>query len=168
MRVPATRGTFLPILGLLAASACVRAGPRGATVSVPIPVGAVAESRTVQYTVPERDGQLTAAQLDSVAPRVRTLRADPAELLQVVGDTVPVAALVRLLAIDSLGTVLGELPYYDFGVSGRGFRLLQDGRVLVTRRGTVQFTARWPGQHWRGAASRRPSVQVALIVHDPR
>ena len=102
-----------------------------------------------------------------LASSIRTLRADPIELPQLVGDTIRVADLVRVLAIDSTGTVLGEIRFYDSNYSGalRGFRILSDGRVYLSRRGTVRFRARLPKQYWRGAESARPSAEVSIVVH---
>jgi len=82
-----------------------------------------------------------------------------------VSDTVRVADQVRILALDSAGAVIGEVPVYDFGYRGRGFLMLKDGRVHLRREGTVRFTARLQARHWSGRESARPSVQVALVVH---
>lgn len=149
---------------VLATGGCVRVQGRGVSVSVPVPSSMVMESTSVAHTVPVRAGQLTAAQLDSIAPFIHSLSAEPPELLQLVGDTVNVSALVRIIALDSAGSVLGELSTYDFGFSGRGFRLLADGRLHLGRAGTVRFTARLPKRHWAGREGERPAATVAVQV----
>jgi hypothetical protein len=152
------------LLLALASSGCIRIGRRGVSASVPIPSSVLLESRTLDHAVRDRPGLLTPEQIETIAPSIRALRADPVELSLLVGDTVRVADQVRILALDSAGAVLGEIPVYDFGYVGRGFRLLADGRVHLRRAGTVRFTARLPARHWSGRESARPSVQVALVV----
>lgn len=153
-------------LGLLltAASACISSSGRGVSASVPVPAAVLMDSRTVDRGVPVRPGQLTAAQVDSLAPRIRVLRADPNVLDAFIGDTVRVAREVRILALDSAGTVLGELPTYDFGYAGRGFRVIADGGLTLSRAGTIVFTARLPATLWTGAPAQRPSAVVTLSI----
>ena len=153
------------LLLALAIAGCMRVSRRGVSASVPIPTSMVSESRTVDNTVSARAGRLTLEQLAIIAPTIRALRADPAELSLLAGDTVRVADRVRILALDSAGAVLGELPVYDFGYRGRGFLMLKDGRVHLRREGTVRFTARLQSRHWSGRESVRPSAQVSLVVH---
>lgn len=155
-------GGLVHLLIPLAAAACAQGG--GVGVRIPVPSAVVAESSTIQHTVPERVGQIPVAALDSLGPRIRSLRADPTDLVQLEGDTVRVANVVRVLALDSAGVVLGELRTYDFGYRGRGFRLLHDGGVHLRRRGTLRFTARLPRRFWNGDEARRPSVDVPIRV----
>jgi hypothetical protein len=149
-------------LSLLALAAC--GGGRGPRISVPIPVSTVAESKTISNAFAIRAGQLTDAQLDSVAGRIRGLRATPAELQVDEGDTIRVADDVRVIALDSAGAELGELPFYNYAFTGRGFRLLADGRVVLSRRGTVTLTVRLPARLIRGGGSKQASASVALVV----
>jgi hypothetical protein len=153
------------LLACLMLTACLRIGREGVSATVPLPVGAALESRTPDYRVPERSGQLTRAQVDSIAPRIRALRADPTELAVAVGDTVHMPSVLRVFALDSAGTVLGELPSYDFAFSGRGMRLLASGRFVFSRPGRMRFT---PSLHeflWRGRATDLPEVTVAITVY---
>lgn len=156
----------LACAGLLGFGAlgCLRVSRTGVSVSIPVPVSPALESRIINDTTPPRAGQLSSAQLDTIAPHVRALRVTPHELAQTVGDSIRVRELVRVLAIDSAGSVLGELPYFDYGFSGRGARLLADGRLVLGRAGTVRYTAQFPQAHWRGRASTRPSATVLITV----
>jgi hypothetical protein len=149
----------------LAALGCFSIGRGGASASVPIPVSAVSESARIDHSAPERAGRLTQEQYFAIAASIRSLRADPTELEVEAGDTIRVADLVRIVAYDSAGTLLGELPFYDFTYQGRGFRLLSDGRVRLGRAGTVMFTASMPATHWTGQPRARPSTRVPIVVH---
>jgi hypothetical protein len=139
-------------------------GRNGVSASVPVPAGLFTGSRTIDHSAPERPGRLSVAQLDSIAGRVHTLRAEPNELYYAVGDTARVADDVRILALDSAGTVLGELPIYDFQYRGALFRVLGDGRVHFRRRGAVRFQAIWPRPFWRHGTMPRPQAEVAIFV----
>lgn len=163
MRLTFARSVAIALL-LTLASACISSSGRGVSASLPVPASVLMDSRTIDRGVPARSGQLTAAQVDSLAPRIRALRADPDALDAFVGDTVRVAREVRILALDSAGTVLGELPVYDFGYTGRGFRLLADGGLSLSRAGTIVFTARLPATLWIGAPAKRPSAVVTLTI----
>jgi hypothetical protein len=154
------------IVTVLVSGACVQLSRQGIAVAVPLPVSPAVESRTVDYAVPERAGRLSYPAVDSIGGRVRTLRATPTAITVTVGDTLRLPDVLRVIALDSAGTILGELPGYDFGFSGRGMRLLADGRFVFTRTGTMRFTARFPEHAWRGKASDQPTVHVPIIVRD--
>jgi len=154
-------GAAFLCLGVLG---CLRVSRTGASVALPVPVSPALESRTITDSTPRRAGQLSSAQLDSIAPHVQSLRASPDELVQPVGDSIRVRELVRVFAIDSAGGVLGELPFFDFGFSGRGARLLADGRLVLGRAGTVRYTIQFPLAHWRGRATTRPRTAVRISV----
>ncbi len=144
---------------------CIRASGGEMSVSYPIPISRALESRTINYRVPDRAGKLTPAQRDSIAPRIRALRADPADLALEVGDTLRLPDVVRIFALDSAGTVLGELPNYDFAFSGRGFRILADGRFVFSRAGRMRFTASLQTVLWRGRPADLPEATVSVTVY---
>lgn len=114
---------------------CLRVSRTGASVALPVPVSPALESRTITDPAPGRAGQLTRTELDSIAPHVRSLRASPQDLVHTVGDSIRVRELVRVLALDSAGAVLGDLPYFDYGFSGRGARPSTIVRIAVMRDG---------------------------------
>jgi hypothetical protein len=152
------------LASVLVSGACVRVAGGEVAVAVPLPMAPALESRTVDYAVPERAGRLSRAAMDSLGPRMRALRVTPTALVVAVGDTVRMAEVLRVEGLDSAGVVLGELPGYDFGFSGRGMRLLADGRFVFSRTGAHRFTAQLPEQYWRGKASNRPSATVSISV----
>jgi hypothetical protein len=163
------RSTAAMVASGFVCSGCVRLSKGELAVTVPLPASPTLESRTVDYSVPERAGRLSFAAMDSVGPRTRALRVAPPALDVAVGDTVRMAERLRVEALDSAGVVLGELPSYDFGFSGRGMRLLADGRFVFSRAGTMRFTAQLPERYWRGTAADQPAVAVAIRVsHEAR
>lgn len=159
--------TLLPLAALGSLAACIRISGRGVSATIPVPVAmsSLLESRTPAYQWPGRAGMLTRAQLDSVAPRIRTLRADPMELAPVVGDTLRMGNVLRVFALDSAGAVLGELPSYDFAFSGRGMRLLADGRFVFSRAGRMRFTPSLHETLWRGRPADLPAATVSITVY---
>ena len=154
------------VLLTFATAGCIHIGKGGIGLSVPVPASTIMESRTIDHSVPDRPGLLTQEEFDSIAPSIRTLRAEPAELTAFRGDTLRMPDLVRIQAFDSAGVALGEIPRYDWKYSGRGFFLLTDGRVHLRRKGTVRFTVRLPKRLWSVDESERPSAQVTLMVVD--
>jgi hypothetical protein len=134
-------------------------------VSVPVPGALLGQPRNVRFEIPERTGQLTAEQMDSLGPSIRALRMDPDTVAHAIGDTVSVTAEARVLALDSASNVLGELRAYELEFLGSGFRMQADGRVLVTKPGTVTFTARLPDRYWRGPRNARPAATLTILVH---
>lgn len=159
------RATSLVLLAF-ATAGCIHIGKGSIGVSAPIPSSLLFESETSDHSVPDRPGLLTQEEFESIAPSIRTLRAEPAEFTVFRGDTLRIPDLVRIQAFDSAGVALGEIPRYDWKYSGRGFFLLTDGRVHLRRKGTVRFTVRLPKRLWSGDESKRPSAQVKLMVVD--
>jgi hypothetical protein len=123
------------------------------------------ESRRIEIIPVQGPGRLSLAELAAIAPSIRALRAAPAALDQVVGDTLRVTDHIQIFAFDSLGALLGELPVYDFEYAGRGYRLLRDGRVYLGRRGTVRLRAIVPRQYWPEGQGERPEITVEIVVH---
>jgi hypothetical protein len=164
MSTPSVHRRLALFLPLMASAACVRASTSGVSVSVPLPAGVVMEAREIERPPLERSGVIPPADMPALAPRVHHLRAEPAELSVQRGDTLRMSDLLRVLAVDSTGTVLGELPYSDYGYEGRSVFLLRDGRVTFTRAGALTYTVQWPESVWPGRASRRPTVRVPIRV----
>jgi hypothetical protein len=158
------RHAIVLLLPVLSSTGCIRVGARGASISMPVPSGVVMESRNIELPPLERSGVIEPARMTALAPFVRSLRAEPSEVTVQRGDTLHITDQLRVLALDSAGTVLGELPFSDYGYRGRGFFMLADGRVTFNRPGTVRYTVQWPASAWSGAASRRPTVQVPIRV----
>lgn len=149
-------------IGLAALTACMRGG--GVGLSAPLPGALFGVPGTTDFVVPERVGKLSREEMERVMPRIRSLRAEPAELQQIVGDTIRLSDQVRVLALDSTGAVLGELPGYDFSFPARSLRLLVDGRIVCVRAGKVPFTARLPESVSEGARKSRAAAVVTINV----
>ena len=157
----------IALLTLLAlgVTGCLRVSRSGVSVAMPLPAATGIAPRTVEFSSTPRGGELTPAQMEAIAPQVRSLRAEPQTLEQTVGDTVALRQQVRVFALDGTGSLLGELSYYDFGFSGRGLRLLPDGRFVFGRAGTVEFVPRFPEASWKGRPSARPGATVTITVY---
>jgi hypothetical protein len=152
----------LVLLGSL--TACLRVGRDGASFSFPIPAAMVGASK-IEYTPPApRANALTNEEYKAIGPRIRSLRSDPTEFRLSVGDTIRASEVLRIMAFDSAGTVLGEIPFYDYSISGRGVRMTSDARIVLVRAGTFDFIASLPEDMWRGRKASRPKVRVEFIA----
>jgi hypothetical protein len=114
-----------------------------------------------------RPGQLLPAEVALMAAAVTSLRAEPATLSIRTGDRIALRDHVRILAVDSSGTVLGELGFYDWNYEGSALRTLSDGRVYGRSPGRVSFTVTFPAQSWPvAAASAKPTLTIPITVAD--
>ena len=90
--------------------------PRLPVVASPIVGAAVRDSVRVQWNVPERAGQLSDERLAELRPRIARLVADPDTFRMGLADSVFLAQRVRVLAVDSEGSILGEIRRYGFSL----------------------------------------------------
>ena len=106
-------------------------------------------SMRVRWQVPERDGQLTTAQLTALAPRIARLRAEPDQFTMDASAGLPLAQLLRVYAEDDAGTVLGEVRQYGFamydGLFIDSLGILR-GREVGTGLFVVSIPERVPGE----------------------
>lgn len=131
---------------------------------VPFVQTRVGTSVRVDWRVPQREGQLSDSQLVAAAPRIARLRAEPDTLRMDVTDSLPMATLVRVLAVDDSGAVVGEVRNYGFNFVG-GLTIQPNGFVRARQAGVGVFGAslspRLPGEfRSRGPAS------VIVVVSD--
>lgn len=155
-------GGALFALGLLGACATARdaTAPAGTRRAFTI---MAADSSVLRFTIPRRVGQISADSMARIAGRVASLRAEPSLLTMRVGDSVSLHDRVRIMAIDSGGTELGELYGYDFSPRGPLW-LVRDGRIWARELGTAEFHARFPQRLWKGDRAGRPSVGVPILI----
>lgn len=111
--------------------------------TVRLPVRVVGDTGRIAWSVPTRDGQLSAEGLAAVLPRVQRLIAEPDSIAIGLGDSVFIPQHVRFLAVDAAGVVIGELRNYDFRTSG-GLGPSRSGAVRSSTLGRATFTASWP------------------------
>jgi len=100
-----------------------------------------------------------------IAPRIARLRAEPAELRILVGDTLTVRGRVRVVAIDSTGTTLGTLPSYDYALA-RGAATPVPGiaqTIVGDRPGESIITLAFPRRFWPGPGEP-PKAEVRVVV----
>lgn len=153
-------GGALLALGMLGACATARdatapAGTRRVIIA--------ADSNALRFTIPRRVGQISADSLARIAGRVASLRAEPSLLTMRVGDSVSLHDRLRIIAIDSGGTELGELYGYDFSPRGPLW-LVRDGRIWARELGTAEFHASFPQRLWKGDRAGRPTVVVPILI----
>jgi hypothetical protein len=147
-------------------TATVQAAPlarAGDTVRVPFTVTSPSSMR-LDWQVPERAGQLTNAQLVELAPRIARLRAEPDTLRMDVTDSLDIARLVRVLALDDNGVVLGEIRRYAFSFRNSLYPQ-PSGMVRASRAGIGVFGASIP-QQLSGDFRTRGPAQVSVIITD--
>jgi len=147
-------------------TATVQAAPlarAGDTVRVPF-VATTQSSMRLDWRVPERAGQLTNAQLVELAPRIARLRAEPDTLRVDVTDSLDIARLVRVLALDDNGAVLGEIRRYTFSFRGSIYPE-PSGMVRAGRAGVGVFAASIP-QQLSGDFRTRGPAQVSVFITD--
>ena len=159
--------SWLLLAAIVGVTGCLRVSASEVSATLPLPLAPGLASRTPEYRGPAREGMLTHAQVDSLSSRIRALRAEPAQLSASEGDTVRISDVLQIIALDSAGVALGELPYYDFAFGGRGMRLLADGRFVFGRAGSVRFTASFPESLWRGKPADMPSITIPISVERP-
>lgn len=156
------------VLGCRGSAPAASAAPApAATDSVerrPFISSVVRRSVDVDWRVPERRGQLSDSQLVALAPRIARFRAVPDTLRMDITDSLFIARLVRVLALDDDGRVLGEVRRYGFNFGG-GLYPQANGSVRARAAGIGVFGAnisdRLPGDF----RSRGPA-QVLIIVTD--
>lgn len=139
------------------------AGPTVVTVPQALPLVALGDTGRIAYSVPQRSGQMTADEMRALLPRVERLRAEPDTIAVGIGDSVFIPRLVRILALDASGRVVGELRSYDFSMMG-GLGPLRSGAIRAHVRGTARLTASWPRRLLDDGESAPPSAELTVLV----
>ena len=146
------------------AAPAASAAPSAAETRVPIIAATVSSATRVNWRVPPRAGQLTDSQVVALAPRIARLRAEPDTFRLDVADSLNLAQLVRVLALDDTGVVLGEVARYGFSFRGSIYPE-PSGVVRASRAGTGVFTA-FLRRDLPGESRTRGSAQVIVITTD--
>ncbi|HRN53497.1 MAG TPA: carboxypeptidase-like regulatory domain-containing protein [Gemmatimonadaceae bacterium] len=119
---------------------------------------------SVRWGVPQREGQLTDSQLVALAPRIAALRAEPEALTLDATGALPLSQLLRVLAVDEAGVVLGEVRNYGFALRD-GLYIDSTGAVRGNRVGTGRFIATIPERIIGDFRSRGPA-EVRIAISD--
>jgi hypothetical protein len=116
-------------------------------------------------------GDLMPWQLGALAPRVGGLTATPAELRIEVGDTVRLAADLRVTVVDSAGNALGRILSYDVMLEPGAAALALDPvagvAVAGLHPGESELRVAFPDEPWhpRTDAPPRLSIPVRVQAH---
>lgn len=148
----------------VAPAAPAAAAAPAAEVRVPVVTTTTGASMRMTWPVPPRAGQLTDSQLVALAPRIARLRAEPDTLRVDVTDSLNMARLVRVLALDDNGAVLGEVTRYTFAFVGSIYPE-PSGVVRASRAGAGIFGASIR-RDLAGEFRTRGPAQVIVITTD--
>lgn len=146
------------------AATAATAAPAAAETRVPVVAATVGSSMRLNWRVPPRAGQLTDSQLVALAPRIARLRAEPDTLRVDATDSLNLAQLVRVLALDESGAVLGEVTRYGFVFRGSIYPE-PGGMVRASRAGVGVFAASIR-RDLVGEFRTRGPAQVIVITTD--
>ena len=117
---------------------------------------------------PESEGPdvIARADLAEVVPRIAALRAEPAELALVVGQSFAFDSL-RVHAYDASGRELGMLPVYDRQMQPGAAALIISGGVRAERPGESILTLAPPLWQQYGGGRPSPTARVRVQVRAP-
>lgn len=159
------RGRMLVLAGVLAIGCRSQApapSPTPELTRVPFVAVRAGGPVAVRWRVPQREGQLTDSQLVALAPRIAALRAEPEALTLDATGALPLSQVLRVLAVDEAGVVLGEIRNYNFELRD-GLYIDSTGAVRGNRVGTGRFIASISERRTGDFRSRGPAeVRVAI------
>lgn len=139
--------------------------PRLPVVVSPIVGAVIRDSVRVRWDVPERPGQLSDERLAELRPRIARLVADPDTFRMGLTDSVFLGQRVRVLAVDSEGSVLGELRRYGFSLRN-GLSITPSGAVRAQYFVAGTFTATLSRSRQPSLFSAVPAATVTVLVQD--
>lgn len=161
------RGRIIVLAGVLSVG-CRSQGPAPSPTPemTRVPFVAVRTSGpvSIRWHVPQREGQLTDSQLVALAPRIAALRAEPEAFTLDATGALPLSQVLRVLAVDETGAVLGEIRNYRFELRD-GLYIDSTGAVRGNRVGTGRFIASISERRTGDFRSRGPA-EVRIAISD--
>lgn len=130
---------------------------------VPFVVARAGATMRVQWSVPQREGQLSDSQLVALSPRIAGLRAVPDSFALDAAGTLALAPQLAVFAVDDSGRVLGELRRYGFSVRAP-LQLDSTGTIRATGPGRGFFQAFLPARYVTDGRTRSPAVVQVTIT----
>ncbi|MEP6492502.1 MAG: hypothetical protein ABJF01_07485 [bacterium] len=106
---------------------------------------------------------LGATEVTALAPKVRSLRAEPSTVTIHVGQTVEFTSL-RIIAVDSAGHDRGQILGYDFGIKPGEAAEAVPRKLTGKRPGETDLVIHYPGSAWKPRTDPRAEVKVHVIV----
>ena len=101
--------------------------------------------------------------LAALAPRVKSLRANPNTITLRVGQTVRLDS-IKVTVLDSAGRVLGRLEGYDFGIQPNQAASAEPRKITGVRPGTTELAVRFPRGAWKPRTDPRAEAKVKIVV----
>lgn len=106
---------------------------------------------------------LSDAEAASLAPKVRSITAEPSTLTVHVGDSVSLNRII-VTVIDSSGHARGNLIGYDFQIKPGEPATARPRQVKGVRRGTADLVIHYPRAAWKARTDARPEAHVKIVV----
>lgn len=106
---------------------------------------------------------LDPTEVTAFAPRVRSIKAEPATLTLHVGETVGLGK-ITVSVIDSSGRALGTLIGYDFAIKPGEPATVVPRQVTGVRVGTTELTILYPTSSWKARKDPRVEAKVKIVV----
>jgi hypothetical protein len=106
---------------------------------------------------------LSDAEAASLAPKVRSITAEPSTLTIHVGETVSLDRII-VTAIDSSGKARGNLIGYDFLIKPGEPASAMPRKVTGVRPGTADLVIRYPRASWKARTDPRVEAHVKVVV----
>lgn len=122
-----------------------------------------AQARTGSPTPANAVKPLDPIEMTTIAPKVRSIKAEPSTLTVHVGETIPLGQIV-VTVIDSSGKTRGRLIGFDFGIKPGEPAMAVPRQVTGVRPGTTELTILYPGSSWGARKDPRAEVKVKIIV----
>lgn len=104
-------------------------------------------------------GDVSPMRYGEIAPRIATIRLEPAELRLQVGDTLSIRSAVKVVAVDSAGRSLGTLPVYNVGMTPGAAVLTESQSVTGRGPGESELRISFP----QSMAAGRNDIPVAVL-----
>src|SRR5262245_10268224 len=107
--------------------------------------------------------ELDQPEMIALAPKVRSIKADPTTLTLHVGETMSFDK-VTVTVIDSSGKSRGRLVGYDFAIKPGEPATAVPRQVTGVRPGTTELRIIYPRSAWKVRADPRVETRVKIVV----
>ena len=130
-----------------------------ATATLVIPGALAAQSKPGGPVLKALDPTETVA----IAPKVRSLKAEPSSITLHVGETVGFDK-ITVVVIDSAGKTRGRLIGYDFGIKPGEPATAVPRQMTGVRPGTTELKILYPISSWKPRKDLRAETSVKVVV----
>lgn len=106
---------------------------------------------------------LAQTEVVKLAPKVRSIHAEPATITLRVGETVGLDKIV-VTVLDSMGNVRGRLVGYDFSIAPGQAASAMPFKITGEKPGTTELVIHYPRSSWAPRKDPRAEVKVQVVV----